>query len=114
MVRGDQIVKRDSKSVGARIFLQGRTSGSSDWESIVYYPARGLDGTFDWEKVEFTFNTGEFNEMRIILQFNRCTGTVWFDDGEMLRHAQAGPLVESQVDGSMVPINKASMPTVVV
>lgn len=43
------------------------------------------DGTFPWTKFEFTFDTPEgIALLRVTLQLRRATGTVWFDDLEVI------------------------------
>jgi hypothetical protein len=49
------------------------------------------DGTFDWQLVEYTVETGDAAEqLKVSMQLRRATGKVWYDDLEVIRVGEAG------------------------
>ncbi len=49
------------------------------------------DGTFDWQPVEYTVDTGDnAGQLNVNLQLRRASGKVWFDDVEVTRVGEAG------------------------
>jgi len=54
------------------------------------YKPTTSSGTFDWAPYEFTLETGaDTRRLRVILQLRRATGTVWFDQLEIIPEGEA-------------------------
>lgn len=77
-MKGQDLSAAPGGSAGmARLFLEaegGKTLAASSSEK----------GTFSWKRVKLTFTSGPGDTLPIILYLHRGSGTVWFDDLELV------------------------------
>lgn len=77
-MKGDAVTPAGTGVSGiARIFIEGE-GGKTLAASV---PEKG---TFGWKRVTVTFTTGSASELPVLLYLHRASGTVWFDDFELV------------------------------
>ncbi|MBL8993396.1 MAG: carbohydrate binding domain-containing protein, partial [Spirochaetia bacterium] len=84
-VKADSVAQATSGvSGGIRLFIEG-ASGST----LAATPTE--KGSFGWKRISVTFSSGKFSELPILLYLHRASGSVWFDDLELVE-GKGGPL----------------------
>jgi hypothetical protein len=67
------------KGLGVKLYLG---QGSDPWKTIKASPM--CNGTCDWTKVSFTFNSGVNSKVQFIAYLHNSSGKAWFDDFELV------------------------------
>ena len=69
---------------------------AQDFWGHARYTAQGpptRTGTFDWQPFDFTIDTGpDHTQLNLVLQLRRASGTVWFDDVEVVKTGAVTPV----------------------
>ncbi|MBN8217240.1 MAG: carbohydrate binding domain-containing protein [Spirochaetes bacterium] len=88
-------------SGSARLFIEG--DGGKTLAATI--PEKG---SFGWKRVAVTFTTGSAAELPVILYLHRASGTVWFDDLELVEgKAPAAAAVAAPARGPLPGVNLA-------
>ena len=74
-MKGESIVPEADKGCAmARLFIGKPGTGSTLKSSTT------MKGTFDWQKVTVTFDSGEFDRITFTVYLHKATGTLWADE----------------------------------
>ena len=82
-MKGENIVRADGDSDGVRGGGARVLIGKTDGHGIK--GAEFQQGSFSWKKVTMTFNSGSETKVSLQLFLHRSTGSVWFDEIEMVK-----------------------------
>lgn len=85
-MKGDNIVKDEKTGLGVALWTN--VGPKEDfWGKMKndLYPTNKKDGTFDWTPFEVKFDVpATSNQVMFSLQLRRASGTLWFDDVELV------------------------------
>ena len=85
-VKGRAIKPNPNDGVGAMVWLNYGPKSFWQHQTASAHNPPQYRGTFGWEKLAFTVNTGpQAAFLMVTLQLRRATGTVWYDDVKLIR-----------------------------
>ena len=92
-VRGRNIKPDHKDGVGAMVWLNyGPKNFWPHQTSLARHPLK-YRGTFGWEKLSFTVNTGpKAAFLYVVVQLRCATGTVWYDDVKLVKEGTYTPV----------------------
>ena len=94
-VRGENIISATGKPGGILIWANSGPAGDEFYgnqKSMAKHPDPAT-GTLDWQLLEFPVETGKNAErLGITLQLRWASGTVWFDDVEVVKREALTPV----------------------
>ena len=96
-IKGKDIAEDNDRTHGAIVWVKdGPGPGQVWWTSPTTKSEYNVpvvnQGSFPWTQYEFTFHTAEDSSLlRVSLQLRRTTGTIWFDDLEVIPMGKGKP-----------------------